>query len=113
MAAGYLSEEDNLPTTPSPPNSPLAPGNHAVPVVRDLPTTRDPATIVTLAEDEYLYGLGPLRIRVHEVSPTRPEPGWAIVAGVRIDHLGRDREPREVLVRLDALRREMPPPERL
>ncbi len=56
-----------------------------------------------LDEDDYMYGIGPLRLRVAAVAPSRVEPGWALVSGVPLDFRGVEREPREVLVRMKAL----------
>jgi hypothetical protein len=61
-------------------------------------------TVITLDENDYMYGRGKLRLRVGHVTALRSEPGWALVAGVQIDHRGKDRQYRDVVVRIRALR---------
>lgn len=67
-----------------------------------------PATVITFTEDEYLYGLGTLRLRVERVTVLRSEPGWALVGGVRIDHLDVAHERRDICVPLATLRQRLP-----
>jgi hypothetical protein len=63
-----------------------------------------PEAILTLAEEEYRYGLGTLRLRVERITLLRSEPGWALVGGVRIDHRGTACEHRDVCVSVHTLR---------
>src|SRR4051794_21479949 len=58
---------------------------------------------VVLDENDYMYGLGALRLRVARVTAMRSEPGWALVAGTRIDYRDVECGQREVVVRLTAL----------
>jgi hypothetical protein len=60
-------------------------------------------TVVTIAEEDYKYGIGQLRLRVERATLMRSEPGWALVSGTRVDHRGIDAGRSEVLVRVDAL----------
>lgn len=61
--------------------------------------------IAEFAEDEYLYGIGILRLRIIRVTLLRSDPGWALVDGIHIDHRGDPHERRNVLVTVAALRR--------
>lgn len=70
----------------------------------EKPKPTDGPPTLTLAEDEYLYGLGPLRLRVEKITIMRSYPGWALVGGVRIDHRGVTREHRDVCVSITTLR---------
>lgn len=62
----------------------------------------DPDTI-TLREDDYRYGAGPLTLRVERVERGRPlsidGDNWYRVIGVQIGWNGADLDRREVLIR--------------
>jgi hypothetical protein len=58
--------------------------------------------IIELAESDYAYGIGSLRLRVRQAAPMPDHPGWLSVEGVRIDNDGHDRETHSIGVRLDA-----------
>ena len=62
-------------------------------------------TVVILAEDDHRYGLGPLRLRVEQITPLRSEPGWALITGARIGDNGQTQTPFELVVRIHALLR--------
>ena len=59
------------------------------------------------AEADYCYGVGPLMLRVDRVEWTKPIPyegdTWLEVEGMVIDHAGRERARRQVLVRAGRL----------
>jgi hypothetical protein len=68
---------------------------------------------VTLRDDDYRYGAGPLTLRLEHVDRGRPlridGDDWYVVIGVEIGWDGDDRDRREVLVRAGRL----PPPDPL
>jgi hypothetical protein len=68
-------------------------------------TDSDGGVMVEFAEEEYLYGLGVLRLRVTRVTRLRLDPGWVLVDGIRIDHRGDPRERRAVMITAAAMRR--------
>ncbi|MGI5240311.1 hypothetical protein [Dactylosporangium sp. CA-139066] len=59
--------------------------------------------VLTLPEQDYLYGSGPLRLRVEHVDVDRPfaydGEDWYGVSGVQLDHAGADLHAVQVLVR--------------
>jgi hypothetical protein len=59
--------------------------------------------LIVLAEADYRFGAGPLRLRVASVDWTHPMQYdgevWYTVQGIHIGHDGADREQRLVLVR--------------
>jgi hypothetical protein len=59
--------------------------------------------VVALDENDYMYGIGLLRLRLWRVTPMRSEPGWALVVGSVVDFRGVEHAEREVVVRLGAL----------
>jgi hypothetical protein len=69
-----------------------------------------PATpvTVTLHENDYRYGAGPLTIRLERIDRSRPVrldgEDWYLVAGVEVGWNGVDLARREVLVRGHRLR---------
>jgi hypothetical protein len=71
--------------------------------VPDSPLESLVGRVVVIAEDDYRYGIGPLRLRVQSVTRSRLDPSWALVNGLLVDFRGVDREPREVMVRVGAL----------
>jgi hypothetical protein len=60
-------------------------------------------TVLDLAEPDYLYGSGPLRLRVEAVDRSDPlrydDDDWYRVQGVQLDRAGADLHPVQVLVR--------------
>ena len=64
--------------------------------------------VVTLQEDEYEYGIGPLRIQIDRIEILPFERGWAKVRGMQLDYRGRHVRVREVNVPIDALIRALP-----
>lgn len=67
--------------------------------------TVDGAVVAEFAEDEYLHGVGLLRLRITRVTRVGLDPGWALVDGVHIDHRGDAHDRRAVMVTIAALRR--------
>ena len=59
--------------------------------------------VVVIEENDYIYGVGPLRLCLWRVTPLRSEPGWALVAGSVVDAHGVESTEREVVARLGAL----------
>lgn len=63
--------------------------------------------VLDLAEQDYLYGSGRLRIRVNRVDVRHPfqyhGDDWYPVAGVRLGHDGAELQPLQVLVRARCL----------
>ncbi|TDB71108.1 hypothetical protein [Micromonospora sp. KC723] len=76
-------------------------------------TTRNHPTVgdeVTIAEPDYCYGVGPLRLRITEPVAGLDHPAleWVEVTGVELRPDGteaRGGQPRTALVRVSALRR--------
>lgn len=64
--------------------------------------------VVTLQENDYQYGAGPLTIRIYRIDVLRLDRGWAVIAGTQIDYRGMDVGTREVTVRVQALVRALP-----
>jgi hypothetical protein len=64
-----------------------------------VPTSR----VVTFSEEDYRYGLGPLRIRVDHIDRSNPAhydgETWYRVEGVQLGHNGAELGCREVLIR--------------
>jgi hypothetical protein len=63
---------------------------------------------VMLAEPDYMYGTGVLRLLIARATALRSEPGWALLEGLRVDHQGIARERREVVARVGAIERYRP-----
>jgi hypothetical protein len=82
------------------PDSPTADGGVAAEV-----GSADGGVVAEFAEEDYLYGIGILRLRLTRVTRLRSDPGWALVDGIHIDHRGDSHERRAVMVILAALRR--------
>jgi len=59
--------------------------------------------VVIVDENDYMYGMGPLRLRLERITLLRSEPGWALVAGLMVDFRGDHHQSREVMVRIGAL----------
>jgi hypothetical protein len=90
-----------------------APGGRAwslaAPIIRrgrlQLAVPRWPVHV--FAEADYCYGIGPLTLRVDRVEWAKPIPyegdTWLEVEGTVIDHAGRERARRQVLVRAGRL----------
>src|ERR1700753_1860534 len=73
------------------------------------PPSPDGAPVVLIfTEAEYLYGMGTVCLRVDRIAILRSQPGWALIGGVRIDHLGVDRERRDISVSMATLRTHLP-----
>jgi hypothetical protein len=64
---------------------------------------------VTVAEQDYMYGLGELTIRIHGFAQA-PDvgPGWVTVRGVEVGRDGRDRAERQIVVRIAGMKRVTP-----
>lgn len=60
-------------------------------------------TVLEIAEADYLYGGGALRIRVDEPVQLHPAQEWVRVTGTRVWSTGREVEPLSVLVRVSAI----------
>jgi len=75
-----------------------------------MPVTASGPRVVLFAEEDYLYGAGPLMIRVERVDWSAPTPydgeNWYQVEGVEMTADGREVGARQALVRG---RRLMPP----
>jgi hypothetical protein len=65
----------------------------------------DDGIVAEFAAEEYLYGIGVLRVRIIRVTLVRSNPQWALVDGIHIDHRGDAHERRAVMVTIAALRR--------
>ena len=76
--------------------------------MRDSKVAAAIGAVVTLQEDEYEFGIGPLRIRIDRIEILRFEPGWAKVHGMQLDYRGQHVRVREVNVPIDALIRALP-----
>ena len=63
--------------------------------------------VLELAEEDYRFGVGPLTLRVTALLHVQQltDGPWLYLRGIPIRWDGRDGEPRQVLVRLAALRR--------
>jgi hypothetical protein len=73
-------------------------------------TARQPVRVgdvLELAEEDYRFGVGPLKIRVTALLHVQDlgDGPWLYLRGVPIGGDGREGEPRQVLVRLAALGR--------
>lgn len=67
-------------------------------------------TVVVIDDNDYMYGVGTLRLRLRRITLLRSEPGWALVAGVAVDFRGTEHDARDVTVRVRALQ-DQPPEE--
>ncbi len=76
--------------------------------MHDSPIAAAIGAVVTFHEDEYEYGIGPLRIRIDRIEMIRRDRGWAVVHGTEVDFRGQDRRVRQVTVPLAALIRALP-----
>jgi hypothetical protein len=76
------------------------------PVSAEIPVSV--GDVLELAEQDYRFGVGPLTLRVTALLHVLPLPDgpWLYLRGVPIRWDGRHDEPRQVLVRLAALRRD-------
>jgi hypothetical protein len=65
--------------------------------------TRSAGRVLTLAESDYQYGVGPLTLRVEQIDRSHPMPyegeDWFPVEGVQIGPSGRYLGRRQVVVR--------------
>jgi hypothetical protein len=61
-------------------------------------------TVLEVAEADFLYGEGRLRIRVDEPVQLHPSQEWATVIGTRVWSTGREVGKLRVLVRVAAIR---------
>ena len=66
----------------------------------------EPGTVVYVAEADYLYGVGDIRLRVEAPVPVHPNLEWVSVHGTRLLSDGRQTGPVRVLVRVAALWRQ-------
>ena len=68
--------------------------------------------VLRLAEEDYRFGIGPLTLRVTGLLHVQElsDGPWLYLRGVTIRWDGSEGEPRQVLVRLAALRRDPSPP---
>ena len=64
----------------------------------------EPGVVMNIAESDYLYGSGDIRLRVDAPVPVHPRLEWVSVHGVRLLSDGRQTGPVTVLVRVAALR---------
>ena len=64
--------------------------------------------VVVFAEPDYMYGIGPLTLRIERIDRTNPTrydgENWYPVVGMRLTADGRELDRREVLVRGRRLR---------
>jgi len=62
--------------------------------------------VLQLSEEDYRFGVGPLTIRVTALLQVQhlAEGPWLYLRGIPIGWNGQEGEPRQVLVRLSALR---------
>ncbi len=63
----------------------------------------EPGTVLTIAERDYLYGVGPIRLRVDVPVPAHPNLEWVTVHGTRLLADGRQTHRVSVLVRVAAI----------
>ena len=66
-----------------------------------------PGEVLRLREEDYMYGLGPLTLRVTAVHHVQrlPDGPWVFLRGVELAWCGRELDERDVLVRAAALGR--------
>jgi hypothetical protein len=82
-------------------------GRKLVAAPEGVPTQRD--RLITLQEQDYQYGVGPLRLRLESVDFAHPLPydgeDWYLVDGVQIGADGTELGRRHVFVRGSRLRK--------
>ena len=68
----------------------------------DQPTPLKVGDLLNLAEADYLYGSGALKLRVVRVHDSQPMAGWLQVTGIAILWNGNRGDERTVFVRQEA-----------
>lgn len=69
-------------------------------------TDRITGRALDIDENDYLYGVGTLRLRIDVMTGMRSQPGWVLVTGTV--ESGAETDSCTVVVRLSALRRHLP-----
>lgn len=59
--------------------------------------------LLSVAEDEYLYGVGAVRLRVSQLPERQKIQGWVEVTGHEIGFEGERRDERTLFIREEAL----------
>jgi hypothetical protein len=63
----------------------------------------EPGTVLQIAQNDYLYGTGTIRLRVEVSVPAHPRLEWVSVHGVRLLSDGRETGSVTVVVRVAAI----------